>query len=140
MTSIEKALKIALDAHKGQLDKAGKPYILHPLRIMAKMPTEELMIIALLHDVVEDSAYTLEDLRRKGFSERIVDAVDYLTRRDGEAYDAYILRAKQNPLAIPVKLADLEDNMDIRRLDQVREQDIGRFQKYLQAYHILTEW
>ncbi len=139
MATIEKAIEIALDAHRGQVDRAGQPYILHPLRLMAKMPTKELMIIALLHDVVEDSRYTLEDLRREGFSENIIKAVDSLTMRNGEKYDDYIRRAKQNALAVPVKLADLEDNMNIRRLQQIGEKDTARLQKYLNAYHFLTD-
>ena len=127
---LEKAIQCAVKAHAGQKDKAGAPYILHPLRIMMKMDNQAGMIAALLHDVVEDSSVTLADLCAEGFSEEVIAAVDHLTRREGEAYEMFINRLRHNPLAVKVKLADLEDNMDIRRIENVTESDIERIQKY----------
>jgi GTP diphosphokinase / guanosine-3',5'-bis(diphosphate) 3'-diphosphatase len=94
---LEEAIKIATKAHKGQVDKAGKPYILHPLRVMLKMPSIELMIIAVLHDGIEDSTLTCEDLRQKGFPETIISAVEALTKSEDETYEDFIKRAKRNP-------------------------------------------
>jgi len=130
---LEKAIQCAVKAHAGQKDKAGAPYILHPLRIMMKMDNQAGMIAAMLHDVVEDSSVTLADLRAEGFSEEVIAAVDHLTRREGEAYEIFINRLRHNPLAVKVKLADLEDNMDIRRIENVTERDIERMQKYQTA-------
>jgi len=130
---LEKAIQCAVKAHAGQKDKAGAPYILHPLRIMMKMDSQAGMIAAMLHDVVEDSSVTLADLRDEGFSEEVIAAVDHLTRRQGEAYEIFINRLRNNPLAVKVKLADLEDNMDIRRIENVTERDIERIQKYQAA-------
>jgi len=127
---LEAAIQCAIKAHAGQIDKAGAPYILHPLRIMIKMENEVEMITAVLHDVVEDTPLTLADLRAEGFSEEIIAAVDHLTRREGEDYDVFIERVRHNPIAVRVKLADLEDNMDIRRFENVTARDIERIQKY----------
>ena len=96
---------LALDKHHGQVDKGGAPYIIHPLRVMCAMQTETEQIVAVLHDVVEDTDVTLDDLRRMGYSEEIVEAVDHLSRRDGESYEAFIQRIKPHPLAVRVKLA-----------------------------------
>ena len=134
MPTIERAIQIATEAHDGQKDKAGLPYLLHPLRIMMQMDSLEKMIIAALHDVVEDSQWTLEGLRREGFSETIVNAVDSLSRREGETYDAYIERVKLNPTAIPIKLGDLKDNADIMRLNWLTESDWERLNRYHRAY------
>jgi (p)ppGpp synthase/HD superfamily hydrolase len=130
---LDKAIQCAVKAHAGQKDKAGAPYILHPLRIMMKMENQDGMIAAMLHDVVEDSSVTLADLRAEGFSDEVIAAVDHLTRREGEAYEIFINRLRHNPLAVKVKLADLEDNMDIRRIENVTERDIERIQKYQAA-------
>jgi (p)ppGpp synthase/HD superfamily hydrolase len=135
---LEKAIQCAVKAHAGQKDKAGAPYILHPLRIMMKMDSQAGMIAAMLHDVVEDSSVTLSDLRAEGFSEEVIAAVDHLTRREGEAYEIFINRLRHNPLAVKVKLADLEDNMDIRRIENVTERDIERMQKYQAARQKLS--
>lgn len=134
MATIERAIQIAAAAHEGQKDKAGQPYLLHPLRIMMRMDSLEKMIIAALHDVIEDSHWTLNDLRQEGFSEAIVSAVDSLSRREGENYDAYIERVKLNPTAIPIKLGDLEDNADMLRLKQLKESDWERLNRYHRAY------
>ncbi len=129
---IEQALQIALNAHKGQTAKAGKPYILHPLRVMAMMDTEEEMVTALLHDVLEDSN---EDIRSMPY--HIIDAVVALTKSKGTPYDAYIKNVSKNTLAKKVKLADLCDNMDLSRLNIITEADKKRvYEKYQPAY----EW
>lgn len=134
----EKAIRIAVNAHAGQTDKAGAPYILHPLRIMMKMRDEPAMIVAVLHDVVEDSGCTLDTLRREGFSADIVAAIDHLTRRKAETYEDVISRVRQNRLAVTVKLADLEDNMNTDRLPQPTEQDRARLARYRDAHVLLT--
>lgn len=134
MATIERAIQIATEAHAGQKDKAGQPYLLHPLRIMMQMDSLEKMIIAALHDVVEDSQWTLEDLRQEGFSETVINAVDSLSRREGETYDAYIERVKLNLTAIPIKLGDLQDNADIMRLNRLTESDWERLNRYHRAY------
>ena len=137
MATLEKAIEIAARAHREQQDKNGAPYILHPLRIMTRMPTLETMIIAVLHDVVEDSDVTLNDLRMEGFSDAIVAGVDCLTRRSREDYADYIERVKQNPLAVQVKLGDLEDNMNLQRLDRLKEADFKRVMKYHHTFQLL---
>ncbi|RMI16945.1 MAG: HD domain-containing protein [Calditrichaeota bacterium] len=137
MATIERAIEIALEAHRGQVDKAGQPYILHPLRLMLKMASETEMITAVLHDVVEDSSWTLQELRGEGFSGEVIAAVDCLTHREGESYQVYLERICRNPIAVKVKLADLEDNLDIRRLDALNRKDTERLNQYLRAYRQL---
>lgn len=140
MSTLERALVIAAEAHQGTTDKGGAPYILHPLRLMQQMTTTDERIVALLHDVVEDSPWTLDALRAEGFSEEIVAAVDGLTRREGETYEDFIARGASNPLARRVKLADIEDNMDLRRLGEIREKDLERLKRYQRARNaILAE-
>ncbi len=139
MPTVEDAIKLALDQHHGQVDKAGEPYILHPLRVMAQMQTDDEQIVAVLHDVVEDSDVTLDDLRRLGYSEAIVTAIDCLSRRDGETYDEFIQRIKPNALAVRVKLGDLHDNMDLRRNATLDDKALERFQRYRKAWFELTE-
>lgn len=119
---LEDAIALACQAHRGQLDKAGKPYILHSLRVMLRQESEAAQMAAVLHDVLEDTSVTLENLRAAGFTPEVCEAVDALTRRRGESYDSMIARVAANPLARAVKLADLEDNMDPRRrVDGERE-------------------
>lgn len=139
MPTLERALVIAAEAHTGMKDKGGAPYILHPLRLMQQMSTTEEQIVALLHDVVEDSPWTLDALRAEGFSEEVVAAVDSLTRREGETYDDFIKRGATNPLARRVKLADIEDNMDIRRLGEIGEKELERFKRYQRARKVILE-
>lgn len=124
------AIALAAQAHETQTDKAGAPYILHPLRLMLKMHSEPEMIVAVLHDVVEDTDWTLEKLRAEGFSEEVLAAVDSVTQREDEEEDAYLARAEANPIGRKVKLADIEDNMDLRRLSALGEKDIERLKKY----------
>src|SRR5262245_15143699 len=123
MATLERAILIAAQAHLGQRDKAGAPYILHPLRLMMRMESEPAMIAAVLHDVVEDSDWTLEQLRGEGFSEEVLHAVDCLTRREDESYDEFISRAKADAVARQVKIADLEDNMNIKRIGEITPKD-----------------
>lgn len=134
---LEKAINLASTAHAGQPDKAGKPYILHPLRLMLKFNSEEEMIVAMLHDVVEDSGISLEQLRRQGFAQPIVAAVDCLTRRKGESYEDFIARIKVNNLARKVKIEDIKDNLDLTRLTTVSENDLLRAAKYHKALGVL---
>lgn len=137
---LEKAIQLAVDAHQGQVDKAGVPYILHPLRMMLRMITPAEMMAAVLHDVVEDTPWTPEGLRDEGFSDDVLEAVSCLTRRDDETYQAFIERAAPNMLARRVKLADLEDNMDLRRLTTITEKDQARLQRYQKAWKYLMEY
>jgi len=138
ISSLEKAISIAAQAHEGQSDKAGAPYILHPLRVMMKMSTEAERITAVLHDVIEDTDWTIERLRREGFRAEILDALDCLTKQDGEEYGEFIERVKLNPLAVKVKKADLEDNLNVARLKNVTESDTKRLEKYKQAMLMLV--
>lgn len=133
MLLLERAIAIALEAHAGQTDKAGTPYILHPLRLMHRMTDPAAQMAAVMHDVVEDSDWTLEALREEGFPDEVIDAVEGLTRQDGETYMAFIERAAQHPIARVVKQADLEDNLDVRRLATVSEKDRERLDRYLRA-------
>ncbi|HMB89661.1 MAG TPA: HD domain-containing protein [Rhodothermales bacterium] len=137
---IERAIALAVEAHQGQRDKAGMPYILHPLRMMLRMVTPEDKMVAVLHDVVEDTAWTLDALRKQGFPEIVIEAVDGLTRRRKESYDAFIARAARHPLARRVKLADLEDNLDLRRLAKLTADDLERLIRYQRAWHYLTDY
>ena len=140
MSIIERAIEIALLAHKGQKDKSGVEYILHPLRVMERGRTEVEKICGVLHDVVEDSNWTIEDLINEGFSEEIISAIKCLTKKtDNEDYDEFIERVAKDPIAVQVKLNDLLDNMDITRLDEIREHDLHRLNKYLRAYKRLNE-
>ncbi len=138
MSLLEQAIAIAVEAHRGQTDRAGRPYILHPLRMMSRMQTDEERIVAVLHDVVEDTDWTLEQLREAGFSERVTGAVDALTRREGETYEDFVGRAQRDALARRVKLADLEDNLDLRRTGTVGPGDLERLNRYLRAWKSLT--
>lgn len=137
MSSLARAVAIAAQAHSDQVDKYGAPYILHPLRVMMRMGTEEAMMAAVLHDVVEDSAWTLEALRAEGFPEEVLQAVDRLTKRDGESYEVFVERVMEDPLARLVKLADLEDNMDPKRIRQITGRDWERLHKYHRAWSAL---
>ena len=139
MNLIEKSLEIALKAYAGQRDKAGKTYILHPLRIMSKMTTEEEMAVALLHDVIEDSDYTEQDLLNSGIPSEVVNAVLCLTKKSGEDYETFIKRVLNNPLASKVKKADIEDNINILRLNRVNNKDLQRIARYHRAWHILEK-
>ena len=138
MATVEDAVAIAAQAHRGQKDKAGAPYLLHPLRLMMRMETEAAMMAAVLHDVVEDTEWTLERLREAGFSAEVLEAVDCLTRRGGESYEEFVERVRANPTARRVKIADLEDNMNIRRISRLGASDLERLEKYHRAWRALT--
>jgi (p)ppGpp synthase/HD superfamily hydrolase len=139
MELIEKSLEIALKAYSGLVDKSGSPYILHPLRVMSKMETEEEMAIALLHDVIEDSTITAKDLLEIGFSKTIVDAVSVLTKKKNERYDYFINRVLKSKLATKIKIYDIEDNMNLLRLNTVSKKDLQRLEKYHKAWNVLTQ-
>lgn len=128
--SLERAIEIAVNCHRGQTDKSGKPYILHPLWLMQQFSDSETMMVAVLHDAVEDSPLTLADLEAEGFPASVVQAVDAMTRRENESYSDYIQRVQADPIARRVKQADLEHNMDLRRLNNVSAQDLKRLEKY----------
>lgn len=136
---LDKAIEIATEAHKGQFDKSGKDYIGHPLRVMEMGKTDEEKIVGVLHDVVEDTPWTFEMLEDEGFSKEIIDALRCVTKiSENENYDDFIERVKKNPLAVAVKINDLTDNMDIRRLPYLSDKDVKRLKKYLKAYKRLT--
>ncbi len=130
INNLNKAIKLACEAHDGQFDKAGKPYILHPLRLLIKLKNIDEMQVAVLHDVVEDSDMTLEVLRKKGFEESVLKAIECLTKKTGEDYSDFISRVLLNDLARKVKIEDIKDNMDLSRLDKVEEKDLERIAKY----------
>jgi len=134
MSDLERAIEIAAAAHRGDVDKAGQPYILHPLKLMLQFDDLDAMIVAVLHDTVEDSSLTLGDLKQEGFSEAVVTAVDALTSREGESYQEFISRLSPNPLARRVKLADLEHNMDVRRIGSLTPEDLDRIERYHRAW------
>jgi (p)ppGpp synthase/HD superfamily hydrolase len=136
---LEKAIAIAVEAHRGQKDRYDVPYILHPMRVMARVESKAGKIVAILHDVVEDTDWTLKDLAEEGFPQFILDALDSVTKRQGEAYEDFVNRSAGNSLGREVKLADLEDNMDLRRLRQITEDDKKRLQKYISAWNFLAE-
>lgn len=138
-TLLEKALQIAVKAHSGQIDKAGSAYIFHPIRVSNRCFTDDERIVALLHDTIEDTEVTTEYLLMEGFPRNIVDAILSVTRNEDESYDDFIKRSRLNPIGRQVKLHDLEDNMDITRLNELTEKDIYRLNKYIKAYKYLKE-
>ena len=139
MSTLQRAIEIATEAHKGQYDKAGNDYIGHPLRVMEMGTTENEKIVGVLHDVVEDTDWTFEALAAEGFSEEVIAALRCVTKlSENENYDDFIERVKKNPLAVAVKINDLSDNMDIRRLPYLSDKDVKRLKKYLKAYKRLV--
>lgn len=138
---LNKAVKIADKAHKGQTDKFGAPYIGHVMRVMNYGKTLDEKIVGALHDVVEDNPkYTFERLLEEGFPKNIVNAVECITKLPGENYDDFVKRTEKNQLAINVKLNDLRDNMDLRRFTRpITDEDCKRLNKYLKAYHYFIE-
>lgn len=136
---LAKAVAIAQRVHADQVDKVGAPYILHVMRVMNRGQTLDEKICGVLHDVVEDSPVTFDDLRAEGFPEHIIAALRCVTKTsEQEDYEAFIERIKTNPLAVRVKLNDLEDNMDVRRMVSVGPKEAERLNKYLKAYRALT--
>ena len=133
----KKALKLCFEAHKEQVDKSGLPYVFHPFHLAEQMADETTTVVALLHDVVEDTDYTLEDLREMGFPQEVVDALALLTHDPEVPYMEYVSEIAKNPVAKAVKMADLKHNSDLSRLDAVDEKMLKRREKYLQALALL---
>lgn len=137
--TLERAIEIATNGHKGQVDKYGAPYISHVMRVMNMGITENEKICGVLHDIVEDTDVTFEQLASEGLSPVILEALRGVTKlSEDEDYDQFIQRTLQNRLSCIVKLHDLTDNMDIRRMDVVTEKDVARLNKYLKAYRIIS--
>lgn len=130
---LERAIAIAEQQHAGQVDKAGRPYIEHPKRVMQAMSTDAERIVAILHDVVEDTDLTLEELAAEGFPDNILEALDSVTRRTGETYEAFVARAATNAIGRRVKYADLQDNADLSRIAAPTAADRVRTAKYHRA-------
>jgi len=138
MSTLNRAIEIATKAHEGATDKYGSPYINHVTRVMNMGQTDNEKIVGVLHDVIEDTPWTFEDLEKEGFSKDVIDALKCVTKTsEDEDYEEFITRVKINPLAVKVKLNDLTDNMDIKRMPEVLESDLKRLNKYLRAYNEL---
>ena len=138
MSTLERAIAIAVAAHVGQVDKAGTPYILHPLRVMLALSSNDERIVGVLHDVCEDCpGWDFDRLRREGFSDIVIDALCSVTKIEGESYDDFVLRASRNRIGKAVKIADLIDNSVISRLSQPTERDRERLAKYARALALL---
>lgn len=135
----KKALKICFEAHKDQVDKAGIPYVFHPFHLAEQMETEDAVIVALLHDVVEDTEYTLDDIKSMGFSVGVTDALALLTHDESVPYMDYVSEIKCNSIARTVKLADLKHNSDLTRLNEITEKALERVEKYKAAIAALEE-
>ena len=134
MSTLERAIAIAAEAHAGQVDKAGAPYVLHPLRVMLGMSSIDEHIVAVLHDVCEDCpGWTFDRLRSEGFSNCVIDALQSVTTREAEDYDDFVRRSAANPIGRRVKLADLHDNSDLSRIAAPTERDLQRIEKYRRA-------
>jgi len=138
MKTIEDAIALAAHAHKGQKDKAGQPYIFHPLRLMLAVNGEPERMTALFHDIVEDTDVTLADLESEGYPPAVVEAVALLTHAPEDEYMSYVQRIAANPLARAVKLADLNDNMNLARIAEPTEKDYARIEKYRKALELLS--
>jgi (p)ppGpp synthase/HD superfamily hydrolase len=143
MSTLEKAIALAVTAHEGQVDKAGQPYVLHPLRVMLALKSTEERIVGVLHDVIEDCDVSLEELREHGFSEAVVQALDSVTKRTEEkgddGYQSFVVRAGKNSIGRRVKIADLLDNMDLTRLAELSDKDFRRLDRYMKALRYLEE-
>ena len=133
----KKAMKLCYEAHKDQVDKSGMPYVFHPFHVAEQMTDEATTIVALLHDVVEDTDYTLEDLAAEGFGKDILEAVALMTHEDDVPYLEYVAKLKDNPIARAVKLADLAHNSDLPRIGEVDEETRERLEKYKKAMALL---
>jgi (p)ppGpp synthase/HD superfamily hydrolase len=136
--SLERAIALATLAHEGQRDKGNAPYILHPLRVMQQQISIEATIVAVFHDVIEDcEGWSFDRLPAEGFTSEMIDALRSVTKMEGETYDDFIRRAAANPIGLPVKLADLRDNMDISRIAELTAKHMDRFNKYERALRLL---
>jgi (p)ppGpp synthase/HD superfamily hydrolase len=138
--NLERAIEIAVEAHKGVVDKGGNPYVLHPLRMMFAVSNEEEKIVAVLHDVIEDAAgWEFERLEKEGFSAIVIDALRSVTKiTEDEDYDAFVERAMSNPIGRQVKISDIKDNLDVTRIGELTEKDMKRLNKYKKALARLT--
>ena len=139
MSDLLKAIYMALENHADQMDKTGKPYYLHPLRVMSKMEKDDERIVAVLHDIIEDTPITSIILTEDGFSDKIVDAIVAITHIPGEPYVDYIERVANDPIARKVKIADLEDNMSIDRMLLDDDRALARLRKYRDAWLLLRQ-
>ena len=140
MSTLERAIAIAAEAHAGQIDKAGAPYVLHPLRMMLHVASNDERIVAVLHDVCEDCpGWTFDRLRREGFADHIIAALRSVTKRDGEEYEAFVRRAAADPIGRRVKLADLQDNCDLARIAAPTARDLERTEKYRRAIDLIDK-
>jgi len=138
MSTLERAIAIAVEAHAGQFDKAGTPYIIHPLRVMLSLKSNDERIVGVLHDVCEDCAgWDFDRLRREGFSEIVIDALRSVTKIEGESYDDFVVRASRNEIGKAVKIADLIDNSDVSRISEPTDRDRERLAKYARALAFL---
>ena len=133
------ALKLCFEAHRDQIDKSGMPYVFHPFHLAEQMTDEATVAVALLHDVIEDTDYTVDDLRKLGFSEQVLEAITLMTHDPAVPYMDYVANIKQNPIARKVKLADLRHNSDTSRLDTVTPYDVARAEKYQKAIELLEQ-
>ncbi|MBQ6284709.1 MAG: GTP pyrophosphokinase [Bacilli bacterium] len=133
------AINLMYDLHKDQVDKSGLPYVFHPFHVAEQMDDEDSTIVALLHDTLEDTEITVDDLRNKGFSENVIGALKLLTHNPNEDYYSYVERIGSNNLARKVKIKDLEHNMDISRLDEINDWDLQRYQKYAKCHQYLVD-
>lgn len=134
----KKAIKLMYEKHQNQVDKSGMPYVFHPWHVAEEMTNENATIVALLHDIVEDTDVTLEQLINMGFNNEVVEAISCMTHREGEEYLDYVNRLSANSIARKVKLADLKHNMDYTRLDNVSEKDLAKLEKYKISYELLS--
>ena len=134
------ALKIAIKAHEGQKDKSGREYIMHPIRVAERCKSPKAKIVALLHDTIEDTEVTPASLKEQGFPDEIIDGILSVTKQEGETYEEFVRRVAKNPIGKEVKQADLEDNMDIRRLKEITDEDADRLRKYLSAWQYITNY
>ena len=135
--TLERAIEIAARRHAGQVDKGGAPYILHPLRVMLRVARGAQQIVAVLHDVVEDSEVTFEDLEREGFSAEVINGLRAVTKVEGESYEDFVARAALDPVGKAVKLADLMENSDLSRIAEPSQKDLERVEKYGRAIRYL---
>lgn len=135
----KKALKLCFNTHKDQVDKSGMPYVFHPFHLAEQMDDELSTVCALLHDVVEDSETTLDDLSNMGFPKEVIEVLSLLTHADDVSYMDYVREIKKNPIATKVKIADLKHNSDSTRVESADERMLERWQKYAEAIRILSE-
>ena len=138
--NLERAIQIAVEAHAGATDRGGKAYILHPISVMMRCETDEEKIVAILHDVVEDTDWTFDSLREEGFTETVIEALKTVTKHsEDEDYDEFVQRSLKNEIGRKVKIADLRENLDVTRIGELTEKDIERINKYKRALKTLTK-